>query len=190
MSFFGNGMNWLDYVLLAIITISALMSARRGLSREIFGLIGMVLALVLGMWFYRMAGSMLSGFVKSEGIANLLGFLIVGAGVLIFVSIVGRIVNRFIKTIGLSFFDRLTGAAFGAVRGLLIAISLVTAVTAFAPWVDSKTVSEAVVHSQIAPWVLDASHLVVAIAPMDLKESFGKQYSRLKAAVREDGNGK
>ena len=181
-------MNWLDYILVAIIGISALMTARRGFSREVIGLAGMVLALVLGMWFYRMAGTMIvAPFTKSESLVNFLGFLIVVAAVMICSGITGAIVNRLLKTIGLSFFDRLMGLIFGAVKGLLIAVALVTAFTAFGPWVDSKAVSGAMVHSQIAPWVLDASRLITSIAPMDLKESFGKQYSRLKATVQDSG---
>ena len=46
--------------------------------------------------------------------------------------------SRFLRTIGLSFFDRLLGAGFGLVRGLLIAIALLTAFMAFGPQVDSK----------------------------------------------------
>ena len=98
----------------------------------------------------------------------------------------GWIVNRFLRTIGLSFFDRLLGAAFGFVRGLLIAIALLTAYMAFGPQVDSKTVSASVLNSRIAPYVLDASHLFVAIAPMELKSSFQKQYSQVKLLLEKN----
>src|SRR5580658_8201857 len=181
-------MNWLDYVLLAILLFSVYMSARKGFSREIIGLAAALLALVLGMWFYGLAGSFLIPYVSSDRVANLIGFLLVVFGVMLFGSMLGWIVSRFLRTVGLSFFDRLLGAGFGLVRGLLIAVSLLTAYMAFGPQVDSKTVSagsvdKAVLNSRIAPWVLDASDLFVSVAPMELKSSFLKQYSQLKSLL-------
>jgi membrane protein required for colicin V production len=185
-------MNWLDYVFLAILLFSVSMSARKGFSREIIGLTAALSALVLGMWFYGLAGSFLLPYVSSVRVANLAGFLLVVFAVLVLGWMVGWIVNRFLRTIGLSFFDRLLGAAFGFIRGLLIAIALLTGYMAFGPQVDLKTVSASVLNSRIAPYVLDASHLFVAIAPMELKASFLQQYSQVKlllgknAPVRND----
>jgi membrane protein required for colicin V production len=179
-------MNWLDYVFLAILLFSSVMSARKGFSREIIGLTAALFALMLGMWFYGLAGSFLLPYVSSARVANLAGFLLVVFAVLLLGWMLGWIVNRFLRTIGLSFFDRLLGAAFGFVRGLLVAIALLTAYMAFGPQVDSKTVSTSVLNSRIAPYVLDASHLFVAIAPMELKASFRQQYSQVKLLLEKN----
>lgn len=177
-------MNWLDYLLLAILLVSMAMSARKGFSREIVGLAAAFFALVLGMWFYGTAGSFLIPYVSSPRVANLIGFLLVVFGVIVFGALLGWIVSRFLRTVGLSFFDRLLGAGFGLVRGLLIAIALLTAYMSFGPQVDSKTVSESMLHSRVAPYVLDASHLFVTIAPMELKTSFLRQYAQVKSALK------
>jgi membrane protein required for colicin V production len=186
--------NWLDYVLLAIVLGSVIMSVRKGFSREIIGLAASLFALVLGMWFYGLAGSFVTPYVNSPRVANLIGFLLVVFAVLICGGFVGWIVSRFLRTIGLSFFDRVLGAAFGFVRGLLIAVALLTAFMAFGPQVDSKTasitgssaVNSSVVNSRFAPYVLDASHTFVAIAPMELKSSFSRQYEQVKAALENN----
>src|ERR1700710_2521925 len=102
-------MNWLDVVLLAILALSSFASFRKGFSREIIGLAASLFALVLGMWFYGLAGSFFEPYVSSPRIAHLLGFFVVVISVLILGSIVAAIVSRFIRTIGLSFFDRLLG---------------------------------------------------------------------------------
>ena len=179
-------MNWLDYVLIAILLFSAFVSARKGFSREIIGLAAAFFALLLGMWFYGSVGSYLVPYTGSERIANLLGFLIVGAAVLIAGSLLSWMVNRLLRTVGLSFFDRLLGGLFGALRGLLIAVTVLTAFIAFGPYIDSKKASASVVDSKIAPFVLDASHIVVGMAPMELKSSFQQQYSSLKSAFLRD----
>jgi membrane protein required for colicin V production len=189
--------NWLDYVLLAIVLVSVLMSVRRGFSREVIGLAASLAALVLGMWFYGLAGSFMIPYVSSPRVANLIGFLLVVIAVLICGGLVGWIVSRFVRTIGLSFFDRLLGAAFGFGRGLLIAVALLTAFMAFGPQVDTKSgdaqtaaaasvVNASVVNSRFAPYVLDASHAFVAIAPMELKSSFRRQYEQVKAALENN----
>lgn len=179
-------MNWLDLVLLAIVLISVIMSVRKGFSREIIGLMASLAALVLGMWFYGLAGSFVMPYVSSPRVANLIGFLLVVVAVLLCGGLIGWIVSRFLRTIGLSFFDRLLGAAFGFARGMLIAIALLTAFTAFGPQADSKTASASVVNSRFAPYVLDASHTFVAIAPMELKASFRRQYEQVKAALENN----
>lgn len=181
-------MNWLDYFLLAILLASSLMSARKGFSREIIGLAAALCALVLGMWFYGLAGSFLMPYVSSARVANLIGFLLVVFAVLILGWMLGWVVNRFLRTVGLSFFDRLLGAAFGFVRGLLIAIALLTAYMAFGTDIDSKTVSASVLNSRIAPYVLDASRVFVAIAPMELKAGFLKQYAQVKSLLERNGS--
>jgi membrane protein required for colicin V production len=116
-------------------------------------------------------------------VANLIGFLLIVFAVLLLGGLLGWIVNRFLRTIGLSFFDRVLGAAFGFVRGLLVAIALLTAYMSFGPEIDSKTVSASVLHSRIAPYVLDASHAFVSIAPMELKSGFLKQYAQVKSLL-------
>ena len=78
-------------------------------------------------------GSFLQPYVSSPGIANFCGFLMVFCGVLILGAIVGRLLARMMKVAGLSFVDRLLGAGFGVVRGILISIALVLALLAFTP---------------------------------------------------------
>lgn len=174
-------MNWLDYLLIAILLFSAIQSFRRGFSREVIGLAAMFFAFILAMWFYGLAGSLVSPLVSSARTANMIGFALVVFAVLLLGAVVGWIVSRFLRTVGLSFFDRLLGAAFGCIRGALIAMALLTAWTVFGEQTGAGAASGAVVHSRIAPYVLGASRLFVAIAPMDLKQSFHRYYSQAKS---------
>jgi membrane protein required for colicin V production len=173
--------NWLDYILLAILLFSVAQSFRRGFSREIIGLAAMFFAFILAMWFYGLAGSLVSPYVSSARTANMIGFFIVVIAVLMIGAVAGWIVSRFLRTVGLSFFDRLLGAAFGFMRGLLISMALLTAWTAFGAQTAPGAASDAVVHSRIAPYVLGASRLFVAVAPMDLKQSFRRYYSQARS---------
>ena len=182
-------MNWLDYLIIIILAFSAIRSFSRGFSREVIGLFAAVGALVLGMWFYGIAGlqvrPLFGTWLTSDRAANFIGFLLVFFAVLLLGAIVGLIVRRLISAVGLSFFDRLLGACFGLARGALIAIALLTAYIAFGPRSDVATAPAAVVHSQIAPYLLKASSVFVDAAPMELKRSFQDTYEEVRSEVRQ-----
>jgi membrane protein required for colicin V production len=183
-------MNWLDYVLIAILGYSVVQSFRRGFSREIIGLVAAIAALVMGMWFYADAGALLKHWITSDRARNLAGFLLVVFAVLLAGSVVGAIVRRFVSAVGLSFFDRLLGACFGLIRGALIAIALLTAYMAFGPGSDTKTAPFAVVHSQIAPYLLKASSVFVDAAPTELKRNFHLVYDEARTEIENMTAGK
>jgi hypothetical protein len=64
-------------------------------------------------------------------------------------------------------------------------MAILTAFIAFGSYAESNTQPAAVVNSQIAPHILQASRWFVAIAPMELKSSFRKQYAQVEAALRK-----
>ena len=170
-------MNWLDILLLLILVGSVVTSFSTGLAREVVRLVSMIAALVLAIWFYGAAGSFLQPYVSSPGVANFCGFLIVFCGVIVLGAILGRVLRRLMKVAGLSFADRLLGAGFGVVRGVLISIALVLALLAFAPGTSPPS---AVVHSKVAPHVIDAARVFAAVAPHELKDGFRKSYQQVK----------
>jgi membrane protein required for colicin V production len=172
-------MNWLDAVLAIIVAASVAASFRKGLSREIIGLASVVLGLVLGCWFYGSVAAYLIRYLSSRGLANFAGFLIVFGGVVVVGALVSKIVGKFLKVTGLSFFDHLLGAAFGIVRGVLIAAAVVMAMLAFAP---GDQPPQAVVNSRLAPYAATTARIFVAMAPRELKDGFHKTYAEVLEA--------
>jgi membrane protein required for colicin V production len=173
-------MNWLDYVLIAILAFSAIQSFRRGFSREIISLGAAIAGLVLGMWFYGTAGLLVSQWITSERVQHWVGFLLVFLAVMLVGALIGLIVRKFLSAVGLSFFDRLLGAAFGLLRGAVIAMALLTAWIAFGP----RIAPNAMVHSQLAPYLMRASSLFVSIAPAELKNSFREVYDEALVEIK------
>ncbi len=175
-------MNWLDIVLLLLIVLSTVASFRKGFSREVIGLAAVFIALLCGLWFYGTAGAFLLPYVSSPAVAHFAGFLIILIGIMILGGLVSLIVNRFIRTVGLSGFDRLLGGVFGLVRGVLVAVALIMAIVAFAPEVKGDGPPKAVVNSRLAPYVIEASRLFTQIAPHELKDGFRRRYEQVKSA--------
>ena len=170
-------MNWLDIVLLVIVAASVVTSFRKGFSREVIGLISVLLALGLGIWFYGVAGAFLLPYVSSRSIANFAGFLIVFCVVVSLGSAVSWLVGRFLKMTGLSVFDHILGAGFGVLRGALISVALVMAIMAFS---TSEKPPAVLAQSLTAPYVAGAARVFAAVAPHELKEGFRRTYDQMK----------
>jgi membrane protein required for colicin V production len=180
-------MNWLDIVLLVIVGASMVTSLKKGLSREIIGLVSVILAILLGVWFYGTAGALFEPHLSSRAAAQFAGFVVVFAGVLLLGAIVSWIVGKFLKVTGLSVFDHVLGAVFGLARGVLIGIALIMGIMAFS---TSGRAPASVVESRMAPYIVDASRLIASLAPHELREGFRKTYAQVKSAwgkTMEDG---
>jgi membrane protein required for colicin V production len=172
-------MNWLDLVLLVILAVSVATSFRKGLSREVIGLVAVLLALIFGFWFYGIAAALVLPYLSSRAAANLAGFFLVFFGVVLLGSIVSYVVGRFLRVTGLSFVDHALGAVFGLARGTLVAMALIMGIMAFSP---GDQPPESVVNSRLAPYTVDAARFVVSMAPHDLREGFRKSYAQVKTA--------
>lgn len=172
-------MNWLDIIVLLIVAVSVFTSFRKGLSREIIGLVSVVLALMLGIWFYGTAGGWITPYVSSRAASNLCGFFLVFLGVLLLGHIVSYIVGKFLRVTGLSIIDHLLGAGFGAVRGALVAVALLMGIMAFS---SADHPPAAIVNSRLAPYVAGTAQVFADVAPHELKEGFRKTYAEVKSA--------
>jgi membrane protein required for colicin V production len=172
-------MNWLDAVLLVILVVSVLTSFRKGLSREVIGLVAVLLALVFGIWFYGTVGALVLPYVSSRATANFAGFFLIFFGTILLGSIVSYVVGRFLRVTGLSIVDHALGAVFGLVRGTLVAVTLIMGIMAFSP---GDQPPDSVVSSRIAPYAVDAARLFVSVAPHELREGFRKSYTQVRTA--------
>lgn len=172
-------MNWLDFVLLIILAWSVVTSFRKGLSREIIGLVSVVLGLLLASWFYGTAGSYLLPYVSSRHAANLAGFFLVFCTIVIIGGVFSAVLGKFLRVTGLSFFDHVLGAGFGMVRGVLVAAALVLGIMAFS---EAQRPPAALVNSRMAPYVMDTARIFAAVAPHEVKEGFHNSYAQVKTA--------
>lgn len=169
-------MNWLDYALLLIALSFAVHGAIRGFTRQLIGLASMVLGLLLASWFYGTAGAFLIPYVSHKGIANLLGFLLVLVGVQAAGGLLGWLAAKLLKTVGLSWVDRLLGIAFGLLKGVLAGVILVMALSAF----SIKPLPESVAGSRFAPVLVEAGRVTALLAPKELRDGFDRSYKHLR----------
>ncbi len=118
-------MGWVDYALLAIVLLSALLGLFRGFVKEAFSLGGWVLSLWAAVSFGDEVAARLQGAIGIEELRRAAGFVVVFAGVLIVASLLGRVVAGLVRSSVLGGTDRSLGMLFGLLRGVVLALVLV-----------------------------------------------------------------
>lgn len=169
-------MNWLDIVLAIVFALSVLGGLAKGFARVGIGFLAALLGLFCGLWFYGAAGYYFLPYVSHKGIANFIGFLLVFFTFVVLGALTGKLLGLLFKWVGLSWLDRLLGAAFGALRGLVFAIALVLALMAFAPEPPPRSV----VESRAAPYLIGAAEMCASLAPHEVREGVRASYDRVR----------
>lgn len=169
-------MSWIDILLVVVIGFSVLSGFSAGFARVGVGFIATILGIFLGFWCYGIAGAYVLDYVSSRTIANLIGFFAIFIGVLLIGAVVGQLLAKLFKWIGLSWLDRLLGAGFGFLRGVVIAVALITVLLAFAPSPPPRSV----VDSRLMPYMLDASNILATLTPRELKDAFRDTKDKVK----------
>jgi membrane protein required for colicin V production len=173
--------NWLDAVLILLIAYSVWRSFAKGLTREVIGLLSVVVGIFAGTWFYGSVAVWFEPHVSSHAMAGFCGFLAVFLAVMLLGSLISFILSKFLKVTGLSFFDRVLGAGFGILRGVLMASALVMALLAFAPGAKANTPPDSVANSRLAPLVVGAARVFAAAAPREIKDGFRRSYEQVES---------
>jgi membrane protein required for colicin V production len=159
-------MNGLDWLIVGILVLSALQAAAQGFVFELFALVGTVFGYLLAAWEYPIVARHLAPYVKSDLVAGGAGFLLIFVAVAILAGIAGRIARWATTTVGLRWFDRLLGGAFGFLRGSLAVMVLVMAMASFLPS------SRVLASSSLAQYFLVAARAAVHAGPGELNEKF------------------
>lgn len=157
-------MNVFDCLLVAALAFSTIQAFFRGLVLELFSITGLAAGILLAAWNYPFLSALLVRFITDPAVANVVAFLLIAVGVMIIAAVVGRMIHTATHAIGLGFFNRIGGAAFGLARGWLVCVAILTAVTAFLPGADW------VKNSRLTPYFLAGAHAVSFVVPHDLEQ--------------------
>ena len=112
-----------DYVIIAVIAVSSLLSIMRGFVREAASILSWIAAFLVTGRFYTTVAPFFV-FSQDELTRNVLAVIVLFVVTLITLGMAGRIVCTMVRRAGLSGFDRLLGVCFGFVRGVLIAAAV------------------------------------------------------------------
>ncbi|MFT7091869.1 MAG: membrane protein required for colicin V production [Candidatus Azotimanducaceae bacterium] len=118
-----------DWIILAIVGFSTLVSIKRGFVKEALSLVTLIAAMIISRLFGAEASTLLVNWIETPAIRYATAY----AGLFIVTLIIGGLINsavvQVIRMAGLGGLDRTLGMVFGFARGVLILV-VVTAVFA------------------------------------------------------------
>ncbi len=109
-----------DYVALAIIGLSIILSVMRGFFREALAILGWIAAFVTAKTYASQILPMMPEDIPTESLRILAAFLVLFFATLLVATLLAIALSSVFKKMGLGWLNRLLGAFFGLARGILI----------------------------------------------------------------------
>jgi membrane protein required for colicin V production len=149
-------MNWLDIVLVLLVTLPTFFGYRKGFLRKLFGLLGIAAGFFLAVRFYSTIFDLLSKVIKGNPIlAKVLSFLLILTAVyLLFLWVAASMSNM---NSGTKIADKIAGAITGFIQGLIIS-SILLVNMAYLSYPEQAVRDSSLLYStiyKIAPAIFD-----------------------------------
>ena len=111
-----------DYAVLTVIAASVLLGLWRGVVSEILALAAWIVAFVVARAEALVVANWLSGQIAEPGMRLAAAYVLVFVGVLLVFAIARMLISLMLNAAGLGLLDRLLGAGFGIMRGVLVVL--------------------------------------------------------------------
>jgi membrane protein required for colicin V production len=114
-----------DYAVIGVLCASVVLGWWRGVVGEVLALAAWIAAFFAARLMAPMAVEFVPNGVTGQDMRLIVAWIAVFVGVLVIFALVRMIIKTLLKAVGLGWLDRLLGASFGIVRGLLVVAVLV-----------------------------------------------------------------
>jgi membrane protein required for colicin V production len=155
-------MAWIDWVIVIVMAVSMISGLAQGFFRSACALAGLVVGLSVAAWNYGRLSAVLIHFVRLKAVADAIAFLLIAVLVMAVFAIIGAVLAKAFKFIGLGCLDGLAGAIFGFVQGIILVTLGIVAVVAFFP--DAHWLDEA----RLPKLFFGTAHISTHISPSEL----------------------
>lgn len=110
----------LDWIVLAVLCASLVLGAVRGLVFEVLSVMGWIAAFVAAQWFAADVAARLPMGESSAALRFAAGFVLVFIAAAFTAGLLAKLVKTLVQAVGLRPVDRVLGAVFGLLRGLIL----------------------------------------------------------------------
>lgn len=133
----------LDWIFATVLLLSVLLGAWRGLVFEVLSVLSWIAAFVLAQWLALDVANYLPMGGSSEMVRYGAGFLLVFIATVLLGGLMAALLKKLMSSVGLRPVDRVLGAGFGALRGVLLLL-LATVLAAMTPFKSSPAWHESI----------------------------------------------
>jgi len=172
--------NWIDVILISILALTSILGVVKGLVKQVFGLLAVIIGLILALGFYSQASWLYLRFISNEVLAHFLGFLTIFLIVLCLGWVSSYGLSKFIKG-PLKLLNNILGGGLGLLKGILICGVVVFALLVF------PISKKALKGSALSPVCLQMTRAIISLIPEELKERFKEAYQEVTRRVEKDG---
>lgn len=125
-------MTAVDWILLGVLVFSMLLGAWRGLVYEVLSVLGWVVSFFVAQWFAPDLAARLPLQSAADPVRYAAAFVLIFIASVFAAGLLAFVVKKLVAAVGLAPVDRVLGAAFGVLRGviLLLAATVVIDMTA------------------------------------------------------------
>ena len=119
-------MSTIDWLIIAVVILSTLLSLKRGFVKEVLSLLTWVIAFVVAVKFSDQMQALLIDQVQNDQIRYIVSFVSLFIASLIVGVLISFLLGSLIQVTGLTSTDRVFGMIFGFARGSLIVVAFVS----------------------------------------------------------------
>jgi membrane protein required for colicin V production len=145
-------MNWVDWAIVVILLLSIVYGLTRGLLVQIATFAGGLLGLAIAKSNYQSVTDFLASFVPKTHTLTIIAYLLIVLLVWLLIGIGAQSIRTLLRLTVLGCLDRLGGALFGIVQGLLLIEVLVW----LGGGIHNSTIRAGLHDSHLAPMLRDA----------------------------------
>lgn len=170
-------MNPLDMLIIVILGYCLIRGVFRGLVKEISSIIGVLAGFYAAYSYYPLIAKPLARWISNTPYLNILSFMIIFCIIFFSISILGIIIKYLLNIAFLGWVDRICGAGFGIIKGILIVSVVLISLTAFLP-----KGAPIIKNSLLSPHVTLISEKMVKVVSKDMKQLYEAKVKEFKQA--------
>jgi len=160
-------MNLFDILIITILLYCLIRGVFRGLLKEMSSLVGVLGGFYAAYSYYGEVGKYLKKWITDPNYINIISFFLVFISVFIIISVLGIIIKYILKIVFLGWVDRIFGAVFGILKGILIGSVLLIVITAF-----HSGSANIITTSKTAPYLHVISGKMIKVTPKEIKHEY------------------
>ena len=154
----------LDYVIFAVLLVSAALSLMRGFTKEVLSIAGWVVSAYAAIYFGPLLKPLLANYIDIAWVVNVGSMLLVFIFVLVIFSFAANAFARTLKSSSIGMLDRTLGIIFGTIRGMVIVCLTYFVLVLVTPEKDHP---QWIADAQMRPLLQTGTKLLVTFVPLD-----------------------